>query len=96
MGDEKDSKSLPTLSDAPHLVSAVKDNTLRHYLLKQLVEAMRKIEESRENCIGTKQPDEHCHRKSQDSLHHALSIYEKIIADYKKRLPNRSTPTPAV
>jgi len=59
-------------------------------------EAMRKVEESRENCIGTKQPDEHCHRKSQDSLHHTLTIYEKIIADYKKRLPNRSTPTPAV
>jgi len=48
MSDEKDSNSLPTLSDAPHLVSAVKDNTLRHYLLKQLVEAMWKIEDRSE------------------------------------------------
>jgi len=59
-------------------------------------EALRKVEEAREKCIGTAQPDEHCHGKSQEALHHTLSIYDKILADYKRRLPNRSTPTPAV
>ena len=58
-------------------------------------ETLREIEEAREICIGTKQPDDVCHKKSQESLHHALSIYDKVLADYKKRLPNRSTP-PAV
>jgi len=59
-------------------------------------EALRMVEDAREKCISTPQPDEHCHGKSQESLHHTLMIYDKILADYKKRLPNRSTPTPAV
>ena len=58
--------------------------------------ALQNIEETREICISTAQPDENCHGKSQESLHHALNIYDKILVDYKKRLPNRSTPTPAV
>jgi hypothetical protein len=59
-------------------------------------EALRSIEEAREKCISTAQPDENCHSKSQESLHHTLNIYDKILADYKRRLPNRSTPTPAI
>ena len=58
--------------------------------------ALRMVEEAREICISTPQPDEHCHAKSQESFDNTLNIYDKILADYKKRLPNRSTPTPAV
>ena len=58
--------------------------------------ALQMVEEAREKCINTSQPDEYCHAKSQESLSTTLNIYDKILADYKKRLPNRSTPTPAV
>ena len=58
--------------------------------------ALLMVEEAREKCISTPQPDEHCYAKSQESLDTTLNIYDKILADYKKRLPNRSTPTPAI
>lgn len=55
MSDENDPGSLPALSDAPHLVSAIKDVTLRQYLVRQLVEAMWKIgrnsEEDQDNYL---------------------------------------------
>jgi hypothetical protein len=57
--------------------------------------SLQMLEEARENCINTPQPDEYCHAKSQESLYHALNVYDRILADYKKQLPNRSNPTPA-
>ena len=58
--------------------------------------ASRQVEEARENCVGTAKPDERCHGKSQQALRDTLELYEKILADYKKRLPDRSTPTPTL
>lgn len=58
--------------------------------------SLQMVEEAREKCISTPQPDEYCHAKSQESLYHTLNVYDRILADYKKRLPNRSNPTPAV
>jgi hypothetical protein len=58
--------------------------------------ALQMVEEAREKCISTPQPDGECHAKSQEALYHTLKIYDRILADYKKLLPNRSTPTPAV
>ena len=58
--------------------------------------AMLQIEAAREKCVSTVQPDEHCHGKSQEALKATLNLYDKILSDYKKRLPNRSTPAPAV
>lgn len=58
--------------------------------------ALGMVEEAREKCVSTPQPDEYCHAKSQESSNHTLDIYDRILADYRKRLPNRSTPTPAV
>ena len=58
--------------------------------------ALQMVEEAREKCISTPQPDGECHAKSQEALYHTLKIYDRILADYRKRLPNRSTPTPAV
>ena len=39
--------------------------------------------------------DDHCHGKSQQALKYVLDLYDKILFDYKKGLPNCSTPTPA-
>ena len=58
--------------------------------------SLKMIEEASEKCIKSQQPDQSCHAKSQESLNQTLKIYDKILADYKKRLPNRSTPTPAI
>ena len=58
--------------------------------------SLQMVEGAREKCLNTPQPDESCHTKSQESLNHTLKLYDRILADYKKRLPNRSTPTPAV
>jgi len=54
------------------------------------------VEEAREKCVSAVKPDEHCHARSQQALKYTLELYDKILADYKKRLPNRSTITPAV
>jgi len=59
-------------------------------------QAMRQTEEAREKCVNTAQPDELCHGKSQQALKCVLDLYDQILSDYKRRLPNRSTPTPSV
>lgn len=58
--------------------------------------SLQMVEEPREKCISTPQPDEYRHAKSQDCLYPTLNVYDRILADYKKRLPNRSSPTPAI
>ena len=56
--------------------------------------ALKRLEEAKEKCISTAKPDEHCHGKSQEALKYILGIYDKILDDYKKRLPSRPSPTP--
>jgi hypothetical protein len=58
--------------------------------------AQLQIEAAKEKCVGTTQPDEFCHEKSQQALKYTLELYDKILSDYKKRLPNRSRPVPSV
>ena len=58
--------------------------------------AMHQIEEARERCIGTSQPDDQCHGTCQKALKISLELYGKILDDYRKRLPNRSTPAPSI
>ncbi len=57
-------------------------------------DALKRVEEAKEICISTAKPDDHCHAKSQAALKHTLAIYSKIMDDYRKRLPNRPSPTP--
>jgi len=56
--------------------------------------ALKRVEEAKTKCISTPIPDEHCHGQSQESLRYTLDLYDKILDEYKKRLPNRSSPTP--
>lgn len=56
--------------------------------------ALKRLEEAKEKCISTVKPDEHCHGKSQEALKYTSGIYDKILDDYRKRLPSRSPPSP--
>jgi len=56
--------------------------------------AFKLIEGARAKCISTVVPDEICHRQSQEALKYTLDLYDKILEDYKKRLPNKTSPTP--
>jgi len=55
-------------------------------------EALRKLEEAKEKCLSTTKPDSECHNKSQEALKQTAAIYDKILEDYRKRLPTRSAP----
>jgi len=55
-------------------------------------EALKKLEEAKQTCISTVKPDDRCHSTSQEALKYTLEIYDCILEDYKKHLPNRSSP----
>jgi hypothetical protein len=55
-------------------------------------EALKKLEEAKEKCLSTPKPDIHCHGKSQEALKQTLAIYDRILDDYRKRLPTRPAP----
>jgi len=57
-------------------------------------EAFKRIENAKMKCISAVVPDESCHEQSQEALKYTLDLYDKILEDYKKRLPNRTSPTP--
>lgn len=57
-------------------------------------EGLRKLEEAKQTCLSSVKPDERCHGKSQEALKHVVGVYDKILEDYKKRLPTRPSSTP--
>lgn len=54
--------------------------------------ALKGIEEAKEKCLSTVKPDEHCHAKSQTALRYTKELYDKILEEYRKKLPNRPPP----
>jgi hypothetical protein len=59
-------------------------------------EKLRLLEDSKQTCVSTARPDEHCHGKSQEALKQTAAVYDKILEDYKKRLPSRESSTPRI
>ena len=57
-------------------------------------DALKQLEEAKDKCVSTPKPDEHCHGKSQNALKYTIDLYDKILDDYRKRLPSRTSPTP--
>lgn len=57
-------------------------------------DALKQLEGTKEKCLSTVKPDEHCHSASQQALKSTVTIYDKILEDYRKRLPDRSSSTP--
>lgn len=55
-------------------------------------DALKKLEEAKEQCLSTRKPDSQCHEKSQEALRQTLVLYDRILDDYRKRLPNRPAP----
>lgn len=59
---------------------------------KEFEEALKNVEEAKTKCLSKVKPDAECHGKSQEALNQTLAIYDKILDDYRKRLPTRSAP----
>jgi hypothetical protein len=55
-------------------------------------DAMKRLEEAKAKCLSTPKPDSECHGMSQEALKRTLAIYDRILDDYRKRLPNRPAP----
>ena len=55
-------------------------------------DALKHLEEAKTKCLSTAKPDNQCHGKSQEMLTQTLAIYDKILDDYKRRLPTRPAP----
>jgi hypothetical protein len=54
--------------------------------------ALKKLEEAKAKCLSKTKPDNECHNQSQDALKHTFGIYDKVLEDYRKRLPTRAPP----
>ena len=59
---------------------------------KEFEDALKHLEEAKTKCLSTAKPDNQCHGKSQEMLTQTLAIYDKILDDYKRRLPTRPAP----
>jgi len=55
-------------------------------------EVLKKLEEAKEKCLSTPKPDGQCHGKSQEALKETLTVYDRILDEYRKRLPTRPAP----
>jgi hypothetical protein len=55
-------------------------------------EALKRLEEAKSKCLSTAKPDSQCHSKSQEALGYTVAIYDRILDDYRKKLPSRSPP----
>ena len=53
-------------------------------------DALKRVQEAKEKCLSSANPDEHCHRQSQEALAYTLGLYDKVINDYRKRLPSKA------
>jgi len=54
--------------------------------------AFKQMEEAKTKCLSTAKPDSQCHAKSQEALMQTFTIYDKVLDDYRKRLPTRPAP----
>jgi len=55
-------------------------------------DALKSLEEAKSKCLASPKPDSQCHTKSQEALKQTLAIYDRILDDYRKRLPTRTAP----
>jgi hypothetical protein len=54
--------------------------------------ASKQLEDAKQKCLSKTKPDNECHNQSQEALKHTLGIYDKILDDYRKKLPTRPAP----
>lgn len=56
-------------------------------------EASKRLEEAKHVCISTAKPDDTCHGKSEEALKQTIGMYDKVMEDYRKRLPGKPSTT---
>jgi hypothetical protein len=52
--------------------------------------ALKRLQEAKEKCLSSANPDEHCHQQSQEASTYTLGLYNKVLDDYRKRLPGKA------
>jgi hypothetical protein len=55
-------------------------------------QALKKLEEAKTKCLSKIKPDNECHSQTQDALSQAFMMYDKVLEDYRKKLPSRAPP----
>jgi len=55
-------------------------------------EALKTLEEAKSKCLSKFKPDNECHNQTQNALNQAFATYDKVLEDYRKKLPNRTPP----
>jgi len=57
----------------------------------QFGDTLKLLEDAKETCLSTRNPNEACHEKMQNTLQHTQQLYDKMLDDYKKRYATIST-----
>lgn len=52
-------------------------------------EAVKKLEHAKGACLGAETPNQNCHSTSQKALEETYKLYDRILDDFKQRLPSR-------
>lgn len=52
-------------------------------------DALKKLAEAKAACLAAEKPNETCHAMSQNVLETVFMLYDRILEDYKRRLPSR-------
>jgi hypothetical protein len=63
----------------------------------QFGDALKQLEDCKETCLSTRNPDEQCYEKMQHTLQRTQQLYEQMLDEYKRKyatIPNRPSPTP--
>jgi len=61
-------------------------------------DSMKILEDAKETCLSSANPDTQCHEKMQNALHRTQLLYDQMIDEYKLKYsmmtPNRSIHAP--
>jgi hypothetical protein len=63
----------------------------------QFGDTLKLLEDAKETCLSTRNPNETCHEKMQNTLQHTQQIYDQMLEDYKTRyatISKKPSPTP--
>ena len=64
----------------------------------QFGDSLKRLEDAKETCLSSVNPDNRCYAKMQDALQSTQLLYDQMIDDYKSKysmaIPNRPAQTP--
>ena len=59
---------------------------------QEFEEALKGLEEAKSKCLSKLKPDNECHNQTLNALNQAFAMYDKVLEDYRKKLPSRTPP----